>query len=156
MKHIIIIFNLIFLAQFGFSQKSSLENQINLYNDKNKKNGFWSEMENGIKYERYYVNGTITGIEKSYYRNGTLMSFFEYKNGHRKNVGYFFHEKGYLGFTVKYLGPVLYKKEKLQKGYFTEYNSDGHIKESGMGLFKEGDEELGEEIRLGKWKVIKK
>ncbi|MEP7318458.1 MAG: hypothetical protein ABI921_06945 [Panacibacter sp.] len=78
--------------------------------------------------------------------------FFEFENNHATGIGYFFHEKGYLSFTIRYSGFATYKNKKLQKGYFIMYNPDGTIQESGTGLFKEGDEELGEEIRVGKWK----
>ncbi|MCW3109994.1 MAG: hypothetical protein JWQ09_4500 [Segetibacter sp.] len=151
MKFIFILFSAVIFSHNVFSQNSQSQARINSFDSKGKKNGFWSEKDNDIKIERYYVNGIKNGIEKAYYRNGTLMSFLEYKDGHIKGVGYFFHEEGYLIFTIKYIAMVTYKSQKLQKGYFTIYNPVGSIKESGIGLFKEGDEELGEEIRIGKW-----
>ena len=83
-----------------------------------------------------------------------LATFLEYNNGKTIGVGYFFHEKGYLTQTVKYLRITTYKGKTLKKGYFQFYNVNGSIKERGIGLFIEGDEELAKEIRIGKWKRL--
>ena len=152
MKYILSLLCTVIIVKNDFSQSVHVQPVINSFDNTGKKNGFWIENDNDIRVERYFVNGKKNGIEKSYYRNGTLMSFLEYKEGHIKGVGYFFHEKGYLSFTIKYEDIVTYKRQKFQSGYFTIYNPTGKIEEAGIGLFKEGEEEFGEEIRIGKWK----
>lgn len=152
MKHICILISFFFYIINGFAQSSNLQIKSNSFDAKGRKIGFWSENDKGFKIERYYLNGIKNGLEKVYYRNCMLATFLQFKNGKTIGLGYFFHEKGYLIQTIEYLGLIIYKDKKLQKGHFRIYNINGSIKYSGIGLFKEGDEELGEEIRIGKWK----
>ena len=150
MKKFIILSCTLFFAIFGFGQKQV--NKFNLLDNKGRKNGFWVEVEKGYKREAYYLNGVKNGIEKVYYRNGDLMAFTEYKMNQPVNLSYNFHEDGYLTFSIKHLGMVKKDGVEMQKGFFTIYFPNGDVKESGIGLYKEGDEELAEEIRIGEWK----
>jgi antitoxin component YwqK of YwqJK toxin-antitoxin module len=152
MRLVLIILIALLTNSTSKAQSGVNKEPINLYNKVGQKTGFWNELVGDLKREVYYIDGKRNGIEKVYYRNGTLMTFCEYKNGHRKSIGYFFHEKGYLGFTVKYMGTATYRKRKMAKGLFTVYSSSGKIKESGIAFFVEGEEEFGDEIRIGEWK----
>lgn len=130
------LFLSVFLCEKTYCQKKENTSCINRYDSTGKKTGFWVEIDKeGTRTEQYYHNGIL--------------------NGHTIGVGYFYHELGYLIFTVQYLGFEMYKKEKYQKGKFTMYNCSGKIEEEGMALFKEGYEEFGEEIKIGKWKKYK-
>jgi antitoxin component YwqK of YwqJK toxin-antitoxin module len=154
MRLILIIFIALLSNIASEGQPGSTKEQINLYNQAGKKTGFWNELVGDLKREVYYIDGKRNGLEKVYFRKGSLAAFGTYENDHPIGVSYFFHELGYITFTVKYMGPVTYKGRKLQKGFFALYNSRGKIEQSGIGLFVEGEEELGEEIRIGQWKKL--
>ena len=62
-KYLKIVFSFL-LIMFSLSAYSQKEyaGQINLYNDKGEKNGFWREQVGGWIYEEYYKNGVKVGF----------------------------------------------------------------------------------------------
>jgi antitoxin component YwqK of YwqJK toxin-antitoxin module len=152
MRFILIILIALLTNSTSKAQSGVNKEPINLYNKAGRKTGFWNELVGDLKGEVYYIDRKRNGLEKVYYRSGSLVAFGNYKNGKPIGVSYFFHEVRYLSFTVKYMGTATYRKRKMGKGLFTVYSSSGKIKESGIAFFVEGEEELGEEIRIGEWK----
>lgn len=154
MKSLLIIPLIVSTSIFG-------QSELNQFDSIGKKTGLWidSVSDNIYKRESYYKSGIKNGVEKVYSKKGKTLSFFgEYKNGHLVGTGYYFDDNGFLSFTILYEGFVAYrgkryqKGKKYQKGFFTLYNKEGKIIESGTAFFVEGEEEFGEEIRLKDWK----
>lgn len=128
------------------------QTEINLVDSKGRKTGLWIDSLIGYRSEHYYKAGVKNGIEKVYFLNGGLYFLGEYKNGHLIGKGFFFHDKGFLTMTINYKEFVKHKGKTYQKGFFTYYDKSGSVSESGTGLFIEGEEELGEEIRMKDWR----
>ena len=72
-KYLKIVFSFL-LIMFSLSAYSQKEyaGQINLYNDKGEKNGFWREQNNYRIAELYYKNGIEDGLCRIYNIEGKL------------------------------------------------------------------------------------
>lgn len=147
---IIIAILFLFHSICSYSQSVKKDSTFNKFDKYGKKTGFWIDSTTGFRTEHYFRNGKKDGIEKVFYKNGLLGFFGTFKNNHTTGVGYFFDDKGRISFTVLYEGFVIYQGQKYQKGYFTLYEKSGQIKKSYNAIFKEGEEEMGNEIRI--WK----
>ena len=78
-KYLKIVFSFLLLI-FSLSAYSQKEyaGQINLYNDKGEKNGFWREQVGGWIYEEYYKNGVKDGVYRMYNSKKELSFFGSY------------------------------------------------------------------------------
>ena len=107
-----------------------LHEEINRYNENNKKTGVWKSFyPNGnIKEEKEYLNGKLNGVYKIYNKSGYLINSLHYKNGDiikesdsfstEINLREKFDEKGNLIFQGSYLNqkPIGIHRYFNQKG----------------------------------------
>lgn len=94
---IVWISSFLLLPSFLFAQKG-YNDQINRYNDKGQKEGYWIEDRGFDRIETYYENGKKTGLFKSYSKStpSTLRYFGEFADDKMVGLWYSFGDKGHL------------------------------------------------------------
>jgi len=116
------------LPDSGFTNKAEAKNQM----VNGKKEGKWCEywdssfnstIDTNSPYYRllFYENGKITGIARSYYKEGTLRSRVTYMNGERYGEGIIYDKNGKLS------SKVLYNNGKVN-GVEKDYYPSGALK----------------------------
>lgn len=81
--------------------QEKIDNKINQFNNKGRKEGFWTvSSRNGI-IESYYKDGILSGLYKEYTLQGRLLIFGEYQADKRSGIWYFFNNKGLLEMLFK-------------------------------------------------------
>lgn len=163
MKIRIIYIGILFLMPTYVFAQSVKTAQINQYNSKGQKEGYWIEDRGFDRIETYYCNGKKSGLFKSYTKDNipTLKFFGAYHNDKVTGKWYYFDEWGRLLFTESNITPnrdtvTLYGERKYvyrNKSYTTDYYPSGQIKREGIVLWDdEGDIESGNFHEYGEWK----
>jgi len=140
-KYLKIVFSFLLLI-FSLSAYSQKEcaGQINLYNDKGEKNGFWREQNNYRITELYYQNGIEDGLCRIYNIKGKLQYMGYYKKGEMSDIWYDFGDYGHLlsickdfadnTIRISYNGGQTWWLHKY-KCYYRSYYPNGNIEKYG-------------------------
>ncbi|KAA3716481.1 hypothetical protein F3G06_00155 [Bacteroides salyersiae] len=160
-KYLKIVFSFLLLI-FSLSAYSQKEcaGQINLYNDKGEKNGFWREQNNYRITELYYQNGIEDGLCRIYNIKGKLQYMGYYKKGEMSDIWYDFGDYGHLlsickdfadnTIRISYNGGQTWWLHKY-KCYYRSYYPNGNIEKEGMLLWTESPL-MDDSVEYGEWK----
>ena len=160
-KYLKIVFSflLIMFSLSAYSQKECA-GQINLYNDKGEKNGFWREQNNYRITELYYQNGIEDGLCRIYNIKGKLQYMGYYKKGEMSDIWYDFGDYGHLlsickdfadnAIRISYNGGQTWWLHKY-KCYYRSYYPNGNIEKEGMLLWTESPL-MDDSVEYGEWK----
>ena len=160
-KYLKIVFSFLLLI-FSLSAYSQKEcaGQINLYNDKGEKNGFWREQVGGWIYEEYYKNGVKDGVYRMYNSKKELSFFGSYENGNMSGIWYYFGNYGHLEADAKDFAintiRISYNSGQTwwlhkYKCHYRSYYPNGNIEKEGMLLCTEGPW-MDDSVEYGEWK----
>lgn len=151
------------LPSLLFAQKG-YNDQINRYNDKGQKEGYWIEDRGSDRIETYYENGKKTGLFKSYSKStpSTLRYFGEFADDKMVGLWYSFADKGHLfqidsdfgeiRDTIRLKGNVTYYAPfKCHTKFFYP---NGKIRSEGTLLYGDDPQLDGQEY--GEWKYYDK
>jgi antitoxin component YwqK of YwqJK toxin-antitoxin module len=129
----------------------------NVISNDGKKQGYWIEYKDNLRFEMYYHNDTLNGVHKTFYQNNVISSFGFYTNGEKTGVWYFFDEKGRLILEQSQIKKVKYSKktegelvEYNNSSYIKYYFNNGRLKEEGFAFYNDVEEHVQ---KYGIWKT---
>ena len=105
------------VSRFLYQRRKEYAGQINLYNDKGEKNGFWREQNNYRITELYYQNGIEDGLCRIYNIKGKLQYMGYYKKGEMSDIWYDFGDYVSAVNTIRSRGKGYYQQMCVERAH---------------------------------------
>lgn len=161
MKNVFMLFTIIsFMLPIskGFAQKEYVGN-INKYDSKGNKHGFWIEENNYQRIELYYKHGLKSGLIKYYNKDQTLLCLGEYNDDFMSGIWYYFGNDGHLillqkdfikndEIIITFDSGIKHKYKN--KCYTLTFHPNGYKKSEGILLWDE-DPQSDDTYEYGAW-----